>query len=432
MSRSSLRETLLACFDTALAAVRPGPALAGVLDLLEPPADPPRLLAAGKAAVPMARAAAAWLGARGIRPGAGLVVAPDMEPAAGLPVLAGDHPLPGPGSAAGADAIGTFCRATPPDATVWFLLSGGATSLMAGPEAGLTVDDLRGAWDQLLRSGVDIRGMNLVRKRLSRWGGGKLATALGHARVAQFIISDVIGDRLDAIGSGPMVADTGTAADARRVVEEAGLRGRLPAAVMRRLDAMATGDIPDLPGPETPAFQRISTRLVATNRMALEAAAELGRARGCEVQIVETPLSGDAAEAGRRLAGLLAGAPRDDRTRLLVAGGETTVRLPATGGGRGGRSQELALAAAAELGAAGRQAALLSAGTDGRDGPTDAAGAVVDWETWGRIRARGLDPAALLADHASYDALDASHDLLRTGLTGTNVMDLVIGIVAPE
>ena len=234
-SPAHLRSELLACFDTMLAAVRPGPALAGALDGIVVPEEPPRVLAIGKAAAPMARTAAAWLGARGIRPAAGLVVAPDSATAAGLPVITGNHPWPGAGSAAAAEAIDTFCRATPPDSDVWLLLSGGASSLMAGPESDLTLEDLRTAYDQLLASGLDIGAMNLVRKRLTRWGGGKLAAALAQARVSQFLISDVPGDALDAIGSGPAVPDTGTAGLALDIIDRAGLRSTLPRPVMRRL-----------------------------------------------------------------------------------------------------------------------------------------------------------------------------------------------------
>lgn len=424
MNERELRNELLLCFDTALAAVRPGAAVAGALDLRPPPAAPPRLLAVGKAAVPMARAAAAWLGARGIHAQAGLVVAPLAEAAAGLPVLVGDHPLPGPGSAAAADAIATFARATPPGAEIWFLLSGGATSLMAGPETGLSVDDLRGGFDQLLRSGLDIRAMNLVRKRLTRWGGGKLAAALAQARVVQFVVSDVPGDVLEAIGSGPAAPDSGTARETVALVDRAGLRPLLPPAVVHRLDAMAAGDIPDLPPPDSSAFARVETVMVAANRMAVGAAAEAGRVRGWTVEILAEPLAGEAAEVGRAIAHRLLDLNRG--RRMLVAGGETTVRLPPRGGGLGGRNQELALAAAQVLSAPAYPVAVLAGGTDGRDGPTDAAGGLVDRGSWARMKAAGVDPERALAEHDAYAALDASGDLLRTGPTGTNVMDVVI------
>jgi hydroxypyruvate reductase len=420
----TLRSELLSCLDTALAAVRPGPALAGALDAHPLPADPPHLLAVGKAAVPMARAATAWLGARDLRPAASLVVAPAVEPIRGIPVIAGDHPLPGSRSAAAADAIGSFCRSVEPGAAVWFLLSGGATSLMAGPEPGISIEDLRQVYDQLLRSGLDIRAMNLIRKRLSRWGGGKLAVALAHARTDQFIISDVIGDPLDAIGSGPMVPDTGTTAEALAMVNQAGLRDLLPSSAVNRLDSMAAGKATDLPPASAEAFTRMTSTIVASNRVAVEAAAEFARSRGWPVQVAAEPLSGEAAVAGAMLAErLLAESGRC----MLIAGGETTVTL-AQATGQGGRNQELALAAAQVLARSKHSVALLAAGTDGRDGPTDAAGGLVDAETWKRIKAKGIDPAGALASHDAYPALAASGDLLRTGATGTNVMDLLIGL----
>ena len=428
-SPAHLRSELLACFDTMLAAVRPGPALAGALDGIIVPEEPPRVLAIGKAAAPMARTAAAWLGARGIRPAAGLVIAPDPAPAAGLPLLTGNHPWPGPESAAAAEAIATFCRATPPNTDVWLLLSGGATSLMAGPETGITLEELRESYDLLLASGLDIGAMNLVRKRLSRWGGGKLAAALAQARVTQFIISDVPGNALDAIGSGPAVPDTGTAGRALDIIEAAGLRSTLPRPAMRRLDSMAAGEIPDLPSADAPAFARVTTVLVATNRTALEAGAELGRSLGWRVNVEDTPLGGEAAHAGVRLAEALLAAKKGPTPWLLVAGGETPVTLKPGSRGMGGRCQELALAAANLLRTGPDDRALLAAGTDGRDGPTDAAGALVDSGTWRRITDQQVDPAVALQEHNAYPALQASGDLVRTGPTGTNVGDVVVGMV---
>jgi glycerate-2-kinase len=324
-------------------------------------------------------------------------------------------------SAAAADSIASFCRATPPGATVWFLLSGGATSLMAGPEPRLTVQDLQGSYDQLLRSGLDIRAMNLVRKRLSRWGGGKLALVLAHAHISQFTISDVVGDTLDAIGSGPMVADGGTANEAVALIDQAGLRPLLPPTAMTRLDDLAAGRISDLPLPSTPELSRVRTAIVASNRTAVDAVIDLARERGWAIESDPEPMTGEAAEVGAGLGARLLSGGR----RLVVTGGETTVHL-SQAAGRGGRNQELALAAAQVLGKSKTPVALLAAGTDGRDGPTDAAGGLVDQTTWRRIKSAGVDPAAALENHDAYRALAASGDLLHTGPTGTNVMDLVI------
>jgi len=214
----------------ALAAVRPEARLAGALDAHPLPADPPHLLAVGKAAVPMARAASAWLAARDLHPAASLVVAPAVESISGHPGDRGRSSAPrAPIRPRRPTRFGSFCRSVEPGAAVWFLLSGGATSLMAGPEPGISIEDLRQAYDQLLRSGLDIRAMNLIRKRLSRWGGGKLAVALATPRTDQFIISDVIGDPLDASDPAHGLPDTGTFREALAMGTQAGLRDRLPA-----------------------------------------------------------------------------------------------------------------------------------------------------------------------------------------------------------
>jgi hydroxypyruvate reductase len=198
---------------------------------------------------------------------------------------------------------------------------------------------------------------------------------------------------------------------------------------MRRLDSMAAGEIPDLPAADAPAYARVTTVLVATNRTALEAGAELGRTLGWRVHLEETPLGGEASFAGVRLAETLLAAPKGLVPWVLLAGGETPVTLPPGSHGSGGRCQELALAAANLLRTGPDDRALLAAGTDGRDGPTDAAGALVDSGTWRRITDQRFDPARALEEHNAYPALQAAGDLLRTGPTGTNVGDVVVGMV---
>jgi hydroxypyruvate reductase len=198
---------------------------------------------------------------------------------------------------------------------------------------------------------------------------------------------------------------------------------------MRRLDSMAAGEIPDLPPADAHAFSRVTTLLVATNRTALEAGAELGRSLGWRVELEDVPLAGEASVAGVRLAEKLLAAPKSTSPWLLVAGGETPVTLPPGSNGTGGRCQELALAAANLLRTGPGDRALLAAGTDGRDGPTDAAGALVDSGTWQRISDQRVDPRQALEEHNAHLALQAAGDLLRTGPTGTNVGDVVLGMV---
>ncbi|HEY8106168.1 MAG TPA: DUF4147 domain-containing protein [Gemmatimonadales bacterium] len=434
--RRALLEDLYAA---AVGAAAPGPAVARALADIDL-TDNRRisLLALGKAAHPMAEAAVTWLAQRGRQPAGGIVVppagAPPPHPA--LPVVVGDHPEPGAGSLAAADALGRAAAGVSPDDEVWVLLSGGATSLLGAPVEGVAATHLTALYALLLGSGLDITAMNRIRKRFSRWGGGRLAAALAPARVRVFIVSDVIGDDLASIGSGPCVPDPASAAEVRAALESCGLWARIPAPLRDRVIAVERGRAPETPKPGDPAFARVETRLIASNRLALEAAAARAGALGLAPRLMEPVLSGEARDAGRRIATAVlsycqrSGSQPESRSICLIWGGETTVTLGPAPAGRGGRSQELALAAAELLAGApeGSGPAILAAGTDGRDGPTDAAGAIVDPGTWSAIRRAGRDPARDLAAHDAYPALDAAGALLRPGLTGTNVMDVVFGI----
>jgi glycerate-2-kinase len=425
------RTGLMACYRAAIEAAMPGPAVDRALSASPLPEAPPWILAIGKAAAAMAGAASEFLARHGLRPAGGLVVAPASATVAGLDLLVGDHPLPGPGSARAAEAIGRLCQEIPAGRMVYLLLSGGASSLMAGPDTGLTITDLRSASEQLLRSGLDIAGMNLIRKRLSRWAGGRLAVALQHTALLQLVVSDVIGDDLAAIGSGPAVPDPSTAEAALALLDRAELRHLMPAAAIALLEAIRAGRRADLPSPGHPAFASVATSLVASNRDALRGAATEARRLGWEVTVDPAPIRGEARTMGTAIADRLLHAPESALSRLLVVGGETTVRL-GSATGRGGRCQEMALAAALELDRArDRRVCILAAGTDGRDGPTDAAGAIVTGSTCLAIRGRGMDPGTALERHDSHGALDAAGALLRVGQTGTNVMDVVLGLVTP-
>jgi hydroxypyruvate reductase len=320
---------------------------------------------------------------------------------------------------------------------VWVLLSGGTTSLIGAPEPELTPAELRAIYALLLGSGLDIAAMNRIRKRFSRWGGGKLARALAPARVRVYLISDVIGDDLASIGSGPCVPDPTTADEVRALLESAGLWHRIPESARKLVVSIGSGERPETPKPGDQAFVRVTLELIASNRLALEAAAKRATELGLTPRVIETPIAGEASAAGASIAaGLLNNCAQllisqpERRTGLpcLIWGGETTVSLGENPAGLGGRCQELALAAAQKLARAALGVTLLAAGTDGRDGPTDAAGAIVDGETWTAIARAGRDPARDLAGHDAYYALDAAGALLRPGLTGTNVMDIVIGL----
>jgi glycerate-2-kinase len=424
-------------YHAAVVAVDPGPAVAAAL-VAGRHADAARghhlwIIALGKAAMPMAVAAVSVAVDNELAIAGGLIVAPAAaaSPHPALPVAVGDHPEPGSGSLAAAVELGAVASRVGADDHVWVLLSGGTTSLIGAPLEGIPHHDLRDLYGILLGSGLDISAMNRVRKRFTRWGGGKLAAALGGAFVRQFIVSDVIGDDLPSIGSGPCVPDPATVSDVRRSLEQAGLWKRLPAAVQAHVQHTEDGTRPETPKPDHPAFASVLTEIVSSNRRAVEAASLRAAGLGLIVETDPTPLDGEASQAGISVAATLRNYSQAPRTqgatrRCVILGGETTVTL-GNDPGLGGRSQELALSAARALaGLSG--VALLAAGTDGRDGPTDAAGAIVDGSTWSAIAAAGRDPATDLARHDAYPALDAAGALFRPGLTGTNVMDLVIGL----
>lgn len=393
------------------------------------------ILAIGKAAEPMASAAAEWMHARGMAPYGGIMVPPAHVPPPHPMVLVfpGEHPLPGPGSLAAAEAIGSVASRAERDDLVLVLLSGGASSLAAAPVGEIEPLDLLRLHELLHGSGLDIARLNVVRKRFARWGAGRLAAALAPARVLCLAISDVPGDDVSAIGSGPCVPDPTTAPDVARILREVRLLATIPEPLCTHLSAVEQGAFPETPKPGDPVFGRVRMEVVATNAQALAAGAAAARAHGLEVRMADEPLSGEAAQRGAAIAqGLI---DRSATSRggwmLELHGGETTVTLGSREAGIGGRSQELALAAARVLHEAGDRAEgilLLAAGTDGRDGPTDAAGAIVDRHTWGAIRNVGRVPERDLARHDAHSALDAVGALVRTGPTGTNVMDLVLGL----
>jgi glycerate 2-kinase len=419
---ASPRTILTELYRAATTAAAPGPALSAALEPLQTEGAKVWILALGKASSAMAQAALEHLRSRRLTPAGGLVITPDetQSPDPRLHCVSGDHPEPGSRSFAAADAVAAMAELVGPEDEVWVLLSGGTTSLIGAPEAGLSGDDLTRIYALLLRSGLDITAMNRIRKRFSRWGGGKLARALAPARVRVYIVSDVIGDDLAAIGSGPCVPDPTTAPELRAALHDAGLWQQLPESAQALLISTEAGNTPETPKPWDQAFANVSLELVVSNRLALEAAARRAAELGLAPEIADAPIAGEASVAGASVAAkLLYNCARQGISQpiCMIWGGETTVTLGQGSSGLGGRSQELALAAARSL-----------EGTDGRDGPTDAAGAIVDGRTWTAMLEAGRDPAKDLAIHDAYHALDAAGALLRPGLTGTNVMDVVIGL----
>jgi glycerate-2-kinase len=423
-------------FRAGVAAADPDPALRAVLAVdggdaridgeALGPGERLHLLAVGKAASGMAAAALSQAGARVVR---GLVVTKDGHARPDLSVrqLETAHPVPDERSAAAGREALAFVASVPPGDALLVLLSGGASSLVSCPAAGLAPGDLAETTRLLLGSGAAIDELNAVRKHLSATAGGRLALASRAGRSFVLALSDVAGDRIDVIGSGPFAADPTRWEDAIAVLRERGVWSKLPPAVRDVLEAGGRGELPDTPEAGAPQLARVRHRILASNRTALTAARDAARAEGLRPVAVWEELSGEARGVGRRLGTLLL-ALRSDRPVCLLAGGETTVTL--RGSGLGGRSQELALAAAlAFQGRAG--VALLAAGTDGSDGPTDAAGACADGGTVERGRARGESAAARLEDNDSYRFFAAEGGLLRTGPTGTNVRDLVLASAMP-
>jgi glycerate 2-kinase len=422
------RAALERIFRAGVAAADPAEALrkmvrvsGGVLELAGerlPSGSGVALLAAGKAAHPMAAAFDALAGQLVSR---GLSIGPSGTPSgpARYRSLGAAHPIPDASSERAGRAALDFVAGLEARETLVVLLSGGSSSLLACPAPGLPRKAFADTTQLLLEDGAPIDELNCVRKHLSALAGGRLAAATPARRVIVLVVSDVLGDRLDVIGSGPCAADPSRYADARALLLRRGLWERVPAAVRVHLEAGIAGALTETPWEDDPRVRHV---VLVNNRSARVGAELAARAEGLRPLALSDRLSGEARTVGRRL-GRLARSLRPDRPLCLIAGGETTVRV--TGRGRGGRSQELALAAALELqGAIG--ITLLAAGTDGCDGPTDAAGAFADGASVARAAALGTDAAGRLRENDAYRFFAAIDGLLRTGPTGTNVMDLVL------
>ena len=386
-----------------------------------------RAVAAGKAAGAMMRTA---LDA-GVMVERGLVVSTHWAgewPASITTVRAG-HPIPTEASETAGRAALDLASQAAPDESLLVLLSGGASALLAAP-AGVTLADKQAATKLLLEAGASIDELNAVRKHLSAVKGGGLAAA-ARCEVVTFALSDVVGPVRDdpgVIGSGPTAPDASTWEDALAVVTRRGVLARLPQAVRQRLEAGARGDVPETPKPGDPRLARAAWHLIGSRADAMDAARNAAIDRGFSTITIEAAIVGEARDAGPAfVARALDVSRRLPRPVCVIGAGETTVRV--VGRGKGGRNQELALAVAAALDGLREPAAFLSVGTDGIDGPTDAAGGLVDGTTLARARDLGLDLEASLADNDAYHALDRLGDLVRTGPTDTNVGDLQVLVI---
>ena len=347
-------------------------------------------------------------------------------------IVEAGHPLPDAAGVEGATRMAALLASATERDLVLAIISGGGSALLTLPSPGLELADLQETTGLLLRAGATIVELNTVRKHLSQIKGGGLARMAGGARVASLILSDVVGDPLDVIASGPTVPDPTTYAGAMTILERYGLVDSVPRAVRQHLESGRRGQLPETPKEGSALFARVHNVIVGSNRLAAEGAVEEARARGLNALLLSTFVEGEAREVARVAAALakeLAHYGRPvSRPACLVWGGETTVTV--RGQGKGGRNQELALAAALAMQDL-PDVLLVALGTDGTDGPTDAAGAVATGETVARAASLGLDPFAFLADNDAYTFFDALGDLIRTGPTGTNVNDLLLLFAFP-
>lgn len=435
------RQTLRAIVDAALAAVEPEAAVRGHLSMAEgtivagdvafplDEVDRVIVVGAGKAGVPMARAVEAVLGDR---IDAGTVVVPhgqagDLET---IRIHEAGHPVPDQaGVRAGREVVEALVGLDEKTLVIC-LISGGGSALLVCPAAGVALEDLQATNEALLACGATIVEINTVRKHLSAVKGGQLARAAAPARVLTLILSDVVGDPLDAIASGPTVADTTSFADCLAIVDRYGLEELLPTTVLRRLRDGAGGDLAETPKPGDAVFDRVTNVLVANNDSAVRAAARAADELGYKSLVLSTLIEGETRDVAKvhaaiarevRASGRPCGPPC-----CLISGGETTVTL--RGDGRGGRNQEFVLAAALDI-AGAEGITVCSIGTDGIDGTTDAAGAVADGRTVERSVAAGLDPHASLENNDSHAVFAALDDLVVTGPTDTNVMDVRLVLI---
>lgn len=441
MQLDELRKAALRIFNAAVRAVDPGEAvhrhltrdglrlrigqetvdLANVGEVV--------VVGCGKAAAPMAAAVEEIVGDR---IGRGVIVTKygHVQPTRLIRAHESGHPVPDDAGVAGAQAVLDHVRGLGPNALVLVLISGGGSALTPAPVEGISLAEKQALTRALLACGADIREMNTLRKHISRFKGGQLARAAQPARVVTLILSDIVGDPLDAIASGPTVPDPTTYADALAILDKYRIRGEIPTTIRSRLEAGARGEVPETPKPDDPLFARVSNLIVGSNIQALEAARSEARALGLTPMILSSSIEGETREIARMHAALA----REARTSgnpvkppaCLISGGETTVTL--RGSGKGGRNQEFVVAAALDI-AGLPQTVILSAGTDGTDGPTDAAGAIADGETCARALAAGLNPRKTLDINDAYPFFEKLGDLILTGPTKTNVMDVRLVLV---
>jgi glycerate 2-kinase len=382
------------------------------------------VVGAGKAVAPMAKAVEDLLGNR---ISDGVIVVKDEHglPLKKIKICEASHPVPDERGVQGTEEILSLVETAGKRDLIICLISGGGSALLIAPAGDISLEDKQNATRLLLACGATIHEFNTVRKHLSRAKGGRLAQMAYPATVSSLILSDVVGDDLDVIASGPTVPDSSTFHDAEQILKGYGIWDQLTPSVRNHIEKGISGQIEDTPNSNDVVFQQCSQVLVGTNLQALKAAGQEARKLGYRPLILSSKVEGEAREVARFYTAIAREVLSSENPlkppACVLAGGETTVTI--TGEGRGGRNQEFALAAALTI-AGLDNVVVLSGGTDGTDGPTDAAGAIADGTTVARALEKGLDPKAFLRRNDSYSLFQHLEDLLMTGPTRTNVMDI--------
>ena len=377
----------------------------------------------------MALAVEALLGER-IAGGIIIVKRGHRIPLRKVEVIEAGHPIPDQTGVNATESIIRLLRRTQKTDLILCLISGGASALLSSPIEGLSLQDKQQTTQALLECGARIQEVNAIRKHISRVKGGRLVGLVHPSTVLSLILSDVIDDSMDNIGSGPTAPDSSTFADCLSIIERYGVGEMIPVAVRSILKKGAAGEIVDTPKAGDPIFQKVQNLVIGNNRLALVAAKGKAEALGYHTLVLSSSIEGEAREVAIdhmiRARNVLSGSNPIRPPACIISGGETTVTI--RGDGLGGRNQEFALAAAIEIDGLGGVVAF-SGGTDGTDGPTDAAGGIVDGTTVQRGRDKGLDARSYLERNDSYPFLKTVGDLLITGPTLTNVMDLRVVLI---
>lgn len=388
------------------------------------------VIGAGKASAAMAKPLEELLGDR-LKAGLVQVKYGHSVPLRKIQAIEAGHPVPDEAGIKGAERVIQLVKAATEKDLVIYLISGGGSALLPSPAKGLTMEDKQRTTQILLESGARIHEINALRKHISQVKGGRLAQLAYPATLVSLILSDVIGDDLDSIASGPSVPDRSTFNDCLQILKKYGIREKIPQVVLDHLEKGARGEIEETPKAGDPAFEHTQNLIIGSNILAVRAAKKKADALGYNNLILSTFIEGETKEVAKMHAAVAKEILKRDipvsRPACIISGGETTVTI--RGRGLGGRNQEFVLAAAMDIDGL-EKVVVLSGGTDGTDGPTDAAGAIADGLTARRAQSMGLDPEHYLRDNDSYHFFQALGDLLITGPTFTNVMDLRLVMVA--